>query len=670
MDTERTECGMVSTARSILGEDYESFANFFLELLAYCIKIEKSGVDSYFFVAFLTRRCHVLLEIFLEIFRTFFVDGIPAGSSFSSIQSMSYLQVKQIVDEHFLTDSNLVTQADRVADFYRENGRFPRVIILDEIILHGRAVNNLLLKYESAVIKRLAQFDPEMNESKRDALRDRLVHLTEVRIYAQNDEPLLLLSRYRRRLHRERLCDSGQIRELSQKFAALILNSDVNNVAYSWNFRIPFHMRNNWKYSLHPKNFAEVHTKMKSIHQTCFFWLYPDASSPKAICTLRWKYSYTSPRSILSVPFIIFDRIPRQNLLRLHKRICEDLRELNLSFLTGYEDYDVGSAGSRYLLWLSETNDLILAYLMFRRFCAADGTYDTWAKYVECSILERNFKLFSPPGRKQGEIAEELKRIWAWEPPCPDQLEQYFEILLEGAQPLWTQEYLNDISGPISVPESGKLLHAVEDVIASIGYEAERNACEKYSSGIFFSDEILADWGKRYSMSETIALCQKLLEKEDRGKLEELYAVLALIVQAMDIGIIGMNPEYETATDTLYTMVRAGEHSLFIKPERYQDYIPVLVEISRRCRESQLDLRRELERYIRCLPKEKSYVTVEELYRFMEDLRQVNQKVENWNFRLFDQINICNSRHCVRAQKALSRHLSAQSYFLQEYKKM
>lgn len=665
---------MAETAKDILSTDYESFAQFFLRLIVDCLKIEQTDENHYFFVAFLTRRCHVLLEIFLEIFRSFCVDGISAGSLLPFIEEMDYDEIRRIVDEHFLTDSNLITQAGKVADFYRETGRFPKIIILDEIILHGRAVNSLLLKYESAVIKRLEQFDPQMSEEKRDFLIDRLAHLTELRIYAQNNEPLLLLSRYRHRLHHDRLYDPVQIRKLSQKFAVLILNSDVNNVAYSWNFKFNSLLAKKWKDISYPSNFARMQTNMKSIRQTCFLWLYPNAVSPKAICTLRWKSTYAPLCSTLAVPFIIFDRMPRSNLLRLHKRICKDLQDLQLDFLTDYEDYDIGEMDSCYLRWVSETNDLILSYLMFRRFCEAGGPHNIWLPGVQFSILNRNFKLFSPAGQKHGSIENDLKKIWSWNPPCPDQLEQYFEILLEDAQPIWKREDIGDVPDAVSINENSyeekKLFRAVEDAISFIGYEAEQNACEKYSSGIFFSDEILADWGRRYSISETVALCENCLKSPCRSKTEDIYSILALIVQAMDIGIIGMNPEYEKSSDTLYTMVRAGEHSLFIKPERYQEYIPVLSEISRRCRESQLDLRTELKRFIHCLPQDDLDVTAEELYDFMEGLRSVKQEVKDWDFRLFTRVNIHNDRHCHRARNALSKIISRQYHFLQEYRKI
>ena len=57
----------------------------------------------------------------------------------------------------------------------------------------------------------------------------------------------------------------------------------------------------------------------------------------------------------------------------------------------------------------------------------------------------------------------------------------------------------------------------------------------------------------------------------------------------MDLGIIGMTPRdtYEEETEkrftpSIYTMVKAGEQALFIKPIRYRNFIPVLSEIEKK----------------------------------------------------------------------------------------
>ena len=45
--------------RVIFGEDFDDFLHFFVELLSYCAK--PKGNDQ-FLVAFVTRRCHILLQ--------------------------------------------------------------------------------------------------------------------------------------------------------------------------------------------------------------------------------------------------------------------------------------------------------------------------------------------------------------------------------------------------------------------------------------------------------------------------------------------------------------------------------------------------------------------------------------------------------------------------------
>ena len=69
-----------------------------------------------------------------------------------------------------------------------------------------------------------------------------------------------------------------------------------------------------------------------------------------------------------------------------------------------------------------------------------------------------------------------------------------------------------------------------------------------------------------------------------------LYEAVAIITQAMDLGLLGMNTildkqpcedraSYRENPRELYTRQRAGEASLFLLPIRYRNFLPVLSEI-------------------------------------------------------------------------------------------
>lgn len=656
----------VGLARRILGPDYEGVSRFFAELFCGCFRLEDSDPKQHFFVAFLTRRCHVLLEIFLKIF-SYLTDPACPDPCPSYLYGIDLSRIKSTVEKHFITDANLITLAGWIAKRYHDSGSFPRVVILDEIILHGRALNSLLLKLESGILQRLEQLEPEFDPLDRSLAVTALSHAVDLQIYAQNNEPLLLLDRYSRRLHTSRLCTPIEIRRLSNGFATLVANGSVNNVACSWNFNLSGAAGQKLEALPPAPGFVKVETRLKSVSQTCTIWLYPDTSKPKAACVVRWKHGGETPGDVLMVPVLITDRFPRQNLYRLHKRICEDLGSLKLSFLTRYNDPDIGAANSCYLRWLSETNDLILSYLMFRRFCGEHFSKTKWTRYLDVEILARNYKLIRPDGTGSSKIIRELKSIWGWIPPCPDQLEQYLDILLDGAQTLWDETM--SAGAPLELrridagsPEGRRLTTAVEDAIASIGYEAEQNACEKYSSGVFLLDETLSDWGKKYSLSEMLARCQAYWRGPSGGDMD-IYTALALIVQEIDLGIISMNPQFDDSADQIYSMMRAGEHSLFIKPTRYRDFVPVLIEISRRCRDCQLDLCLEIRRFVKRLSASLPDLetTADELCCFMQDLERVNQKIEDWDLVLPDYGN--SDQFDVST-------MGRQIYYLQEYGKI
>lgn len=657
----------VELARHTLGAEYEGVSRFFADLFCSCFKLEDSESGQQFLVAFLTRRCHVLLEIFLKIFACYTDPACPVPCP-PYLQGVVPSRIEKTVEKHFVTDANLITMAEEIAEYYHDSGRFPRIIILDEIILHGRAVNSLLLKVESGILHRLEQLEPEFDSLDRSLAVAKLSHSIDLQIYAQNNEPLLLLDRYSRRLHTSRLCNPIEIRKLSNGFATLVANGSVNNVACSWNFKLSGAAAAKFKMLSPSPGFVQIETHLKSILQTCALWLYPNVSKPRAVCGIRWKHGGKTPSDLLMVPFLITDRLPRRNLYRLHKRICEDLADLKLSFLTSCKDPNIGAADSCHLRWLFETNDLILSYLMFRRFCGKDVSAIKWELYLETAILARNYKLILPTGTGSKKVIKELKSIWNWSPPCPNLLEQYFDILLDGAQPLWDETISSNFSYKLheideNAPECKRLITAVEDTIAAIGYEAEQNAGEKYSSGIFLPDETLSDWGKKYSLSEMLLRCQKRWQELSGGDSMDIYAALALIVQETDLGILSINPQFDNSTDQVYSMMRAGEHSLFIKPTRYRDFIPVLIEIDKRCCDCQLDLCLEIKRFMTRLSDSQPDLetTAEELCDFMQDLERVNQKIKDWNLVLPDYGN---------SDEFDVSTMSRQIYYLQEYGKI
>lgn len=158
-----------------------------------------------------------------------------------------------------------------------------------------------------------------------------------------------------------------------------------------------------------------------------------------------------------------------------------------------------------------------------------------------------------------------------------------------------------------------------------------------------FSEQMLANWGDHYSMQDIVSRCVKIYSSAQAISEEGMYYLVALIIQAMDLGSLGMDPLYgeqsrraDTA-EQIYTQVRAGEQSLFIEPLRYRKYLPVLAEIEQRYQKKWDDQVLEIGRFVQSIKRVENDRDVdynqltEDLYQFVKGLYLSGQSVSMWN---------------------------------------
>ena len=229
-----------------------------------------------------------------------------------------------------------------------------------------------------------------------------------------------------------------------------------------------------------------------------------------------------------------------------------------------------------------------------------------WHDRVDLDPLVCNFRTFGPAGQGRDDILSALQELWNWEPAGT--LEEYLDIYAANERSMpasWM-----DTAPPASnteLDENSPLVQCVEDTLAKISLEAERNAYTLYGSGLSFSDEAMSSWGDSHSMG---TLLEKLhAQTETYPALHgqaNLYETTVILIQAMDLGLLGMNTvfgrrpalksvnswgtctdwsSHDSSPDEVYTWMRAGEAALFLLPVRYHNLLPALAEIQEKRKE-------------------------------------------------------------------------------------
>lgn len=633
---------VAQAARAILGSYYEDLVLFFLRLYWHCDQQDllwrAPSTTPKFVVACITRRSNVLLTLFTSILCYYAALPKEKQPKFFSSAGLTCERIAYLEQHYFITDTALLAQSQEIGDYYLSHHELPQIIIFDELLLHGRALNNLLSQFESRIIDWVQTHSESEIQWDAAQFRQQLLNQVQILVYIQNNDELLLVARYQQRLTSQHIAPLAQVRELSKRFSMLIEVSGQNNVAYSWSLRIPY---------LSPAaerlqdcqpgqgGFFPRITVLQYNEVIDYLRPYPDTSRPKAICSIRWKHSCLGTAEennmLMLVPYIIFEKYPLQRLLTLHRRITQDLSDLNLSFLTFFDPY-IETNSTFYFRWLSETSELVLNSLVAHSFLKAQGVSGLELSQADLSFLAKNYASFA---HRSDQISSQLSTLWQWgEAHCEDGLfETYMDLLLSDSVPIWTSEVPYSEMNPVDLnaPAQSHLVTAVENTIIHIATEAERHAYDKYHSVIPLGDATLSNWGNYYSIRTILEQADNYLH--ETASVSQFLSLLALIIHQMDLGIVGMNPEYESEGQQVYTVTRAGEQALSIEPMRYQTFIPVLLEIIERCRQYQMDLHEEILRFFSTI-SDVSAEWAQQLYEFVEKTEKFGGGLASWTVAL------------------------------------
>ena len=128
----------------------------------------------------------------------------------------------------YITENGLLLQAEEIARFYKMNECFPKIAILDDILVYGRNMNLLLTQLWSTVSQCLSQLGIDAGEDVEEAF-NRSVSLW---IYAMNDAPILLRHEFQWTMRCPQMLSNSQWRCLSDSIAKTISDRDVANTSY------------------------------------------------------------------------------------------------------------------------------------------------------------------------------------------------------------------------------------------------------------------------------------------------------------------------------------------------------------------------------------------------------------------------------------------------------
>lgn len=560
-------------AVSILGEEfYDGIVRFY----------ENIWNSDYSYKVCLVRRSFVLNRIFYE------------------------MKPRKVETNNIITDSALLALCPKIAKQFIENEyRFPSILICDDILIHGRAINTFLVSFENQLIATIIELDKSL-EDKADEIRTKISFAIDIKIYMKNKEASILLSRYLTRMQSDKIAEACIWRDLSNRISLLISRSGKANANFVLATRV-----NKKVVNMEMNQWIRRETFYRGNRQIVYIKTLEFGHGIKAVCTIRINKEF-NVEEYCAIPFIFLPAINEVGRTYLIESIKNKLPEDKRIICQKWEKYSKRSLDEFITCVLSQN-----LLLIFQNDNNVKDTKSNSTTKMEIEKIANNYGNDEEVFNLIQYIAD--KQLFSFEE---------FEGIIENS----TKESI-----PISVqdlfreePELG-LLDELERNISERGLLAEIEAYKIKSSNYTPTTKLQYDEAKQ-EIAEFIGPSNISKAKYS------IYDAVAYALQFMDAGmmVLSVYKSGEENAERYCQYLKAGEQSLMIEPMGVFEYIPLLVAMNRRCTATGIDIRDELYKYV--AQNGISQEIIDKLVSLLCHLQESGQTINDWNFNMMERV--------------------------------
>ncbi len=598
----------VTDAKLILGDD------FFWGLRKFYREIRES---KHRYKVCLVRRSFVLSRIFMSI------DG----------------ETETEFDENgCMTDSVIFSLCAEIASFFSANKRFPDILICDDILIHGRAMNAFLVKLENQIIYYLKEQGCIFSE---DEIRTKLISTIDIRVYMKSNKSSLMLARYQTKVKCNTVSEASVWRNLSNRMSVLICESGAANASFILSTLIK-----ESPIKVDKDAYVSVVTSYRENVQTAYIRMIHAGQNVKAILTIR-KCATPKADEYRLIPFIFLPSLSKGSkedvLFNIKNRLP------NKRYVQIVQQWERNS--SRLC---SEFLSMVLSQSLLLSFMEDYGLRQADDNNEELMKLAHNY------GRTQ-EIYELLQYI---QQNALFTLDELICLLQEAT--VMSRPIYPEIAMKPQDEQAERLLCIMEDIISEAGWEAEKQAYE-LQSGSYVPTKL-----QYKEMREKIVDFMEEVRKgaEKAGERFSLFYITAYTLQFMDAGLMAVSVYKEANSEEDYTQYcKAGEQSITVQPKRNSIFIPLLVAMERRCSGAGLDFRKELLTFIEnsgktSHEKDAMFKSIED---FIGKVRQTGQSVGDWDFFMIECSNQQAKGDLTKRSRELVRRSQKIAHEQREY---
>lgn len=583
-------------ARATLGSYYDDLKQFYSEIFM-------SGECQY--VVFVARRSIGLAEIFLIIL-------------WHENPSPAFRDRLERCWANATTDSTILSCADEIARGLML-GYCPKVMIVDDLLVQGNGVNELLSTIEESVVHQLQSLNDSTDTG--SYWKD-LVNSIRIRVFAQNSTVSVVKLQYQLQLKAKYRMQPKEWHDFSRRISALIRYCGTVNATFIMGAELSAGSvkRKLLDTGLQLDGSATIEPvceKKDTFYERYYFsWTEPRQLCPKYFCTLRAIKNQFS-NTYLLLPFIFLPQLTERSYHYLKERVLKK--------------------------WGINKDDCAL-------FCEGDHTsrleYEAMILHLSESLLMCWVQAAGIPLKRQHYIPTKVSLNYGINRLSPLMSQDMFYRLTNPAY-LFTWNELTVLLNEVTADAEPLItVQPVTGVPEQIVYKQVED--EIYLTKL---QELFESCRSSHLLPPE---CKPILKRTFKQTnwnidLEEFTAnicrdiqglsaghLFRILLNFMDQGILTLKIR---ESGTHFTQVlRMGEQSLFIWPQRYASYYPMLSFLEMRKAQFNTDFTSELRAF---LNHEQSHGKLEsdtdadtltvELTKYLTMLRNSGQEPGDWD---------------------------------------
>lgn len=555
--------------------------------------------------------------------------------------------------DRVVTSNGLLCMGRDIAGYYKENDSFPRMLVCDDIVIHGRNLARFFYTLEEEVVEVFKESGMEFSFDQRRFLHRKLIEAVDIYAYVRSKHPLLLEYDYIRKMQYERSCPDAEVRDISLQITDFLNRSGETNTSFVLSFSKSLMYRRepkpradlgDWKRYVWDLTEAE-HGNAPNGKMIAYIRGGQKDKPQNRISTVRYYEEEARNQWVTSVA--IFRDCSAENLKEICRQICNSLK---------------GDFYKRIRSILNEETSQLqeVRWQLVNFFASAADFFDFYEAYMEPALDETApQKLMEQSNwRKISANFRGIRRNLDGEQPDPLDPrigEELYQFCCNRELLKAVQHALDDnleplkpwpLSGVTNSKEGRGIDAAAKRIAARLGMKQEQAAYDLEERPYSFEP-------KEYT-GDAIPFFSFLEEMTKQGKdcdraFFPVEEGVVTILELLDGGVVSLRLHQDVETKALQTVLKVGELATFYWPVLFSAYVPALAFLEGSCWRQNMKPREAVQRFLRerafvpgdPLPARLTHYTLEEVRQRLLDLSQelydCGQSYQGWDFENLEQ---------------------------------